>query len=73
MLDTESPGKNAETEYDELDGFESEDDDPNIFKIRDSLKPAKAQAYTAKELHGKFSLQRMIAAVDGVQNKYTKG
>ena len=42
----------AEAEYDELDEFNSDDDDPNVFKIRDSLEQASGVTYTTKRLHG---------------------
>jgi len=50
-----SKGLGAEAEYDELDGFNSDDDDPNVFKIRDSLEQASGVTYTTKQLHGSFS------------------
>lgn len=58
MQSSTSPSKaaEAEAEYDELDGFNSDDDDPNVFRIRDSLEQASGVIYTTKQLHGLFSL-----------------
>jgi hypothetical protein len=57
MESSASPSKaaGAEAEYDELDEFNSDDDDPNVFKIRDSLEQASGVTYTTKRLHGPFS------------------
>lgn len=49
-----TPPKSAtEMELDELedDDFESEDDDPNVFKIRNPISPATAKIFSTKELH----------------------
>lgn len=49
-----TPPKSAtEAELDELeDDFESDVDDPNVFKIRHPLKRATAVLLTTKQLHG---------------------
>lgn len=51
-----TPPKSAtdvDAELDELeDDFESDVDDPNVFKIRKPIKPATALLLTTKELHG---------------------
>jgi hypothetical protein len=54
MQSPASPSKDlgVEAEYDELDDFNSDDDDPNVFKIRDSLEQASGVTYTTKQLHG---------------------
>jgi hypothetical protein len=57
MESSASPGKSAgvAAEYDELDEFNSDDDeDPNVFKIREPLEQASGVTYTTKQLHGLF-------------------
>lgn len=57
MDSSTSPSKSAgvEAEYDELDDFNSDDDDdPNVFKIREPLEQACGVTYTTKQLHGPF-------------------
>ncbi|KAG1802727.1 uncharacterized protein HD556DRAFT_708729 [Suillus plorans] len=41
-----------EKELDELDDdYQSDDEDPNVFKVRDALTPPSAMSYSAQELH----------------------
>ncbi|KAG2150495.1 hypothetical protein DEU56DRAFT_32120 [Suillus clintonianus] len=41
-----------EKDIDELeDDYQSDDDDPNVFKVRDALMPPSAMSYSAQELH----------------------
>jgi hypothetical protein len=49
-----TPPKSAtEQELDELEeDFESDNDDPNVFKIRQPLQGASAVLLTTKQLHG---------------------
>ena len=54
MASSGSPSKVTEPEYDELDDFDSDDDDPNVFKIRGCLGEGKGVIYTTKQLHGSF-------------------
>jgi len=47
------PRSNAEAELDELeDDFQSDEDDPSVFKIRQPLKRASAVLLTTRQLHG---------------------
>lgn len=47
------PKSITEPELDELeDDFESDVDDPSVFKIRKPIQPATALLLTTKELHG---------------------
>jgi hypothetical protein len=40
-----------EKDLDELeDDYQSDDDDPNVFKVRDALMPPSAMSYSAQEL-----------------------
>ncbi|KAF9008994.1 hypothetical protein BDQ17DRAFT_1349335 [Cyathus striatus] len=42
----------ADTEYDELDEeFDSDNEDPNVFHIRDPLQPPSAKIYSTAQLH----------------------
>ncbi|KAF8897611.1 hypothetical protein BD779DRAFT_1432544 [Infundibulicybe gibba] len=43
--------QDAEYELDELEDEYESDSDPNVFKIRDPLKPASAKIFTTRELH----------------------
>jgi hypothetical protein len=44
----------GEENIDELDdGFESEEDDNGVFKVRDMLQPPSAKSFSTKELHSK--------------------
>jgi len=46
-----SPPASKDQDFDELDdGYES-DSDPNVFKIRDPLKPPSAKIFSTQELH----------------------
>lgn len=41
-----------EKDLDELeDDYQSDNDDPNVFKVRDALTPPSAMSYSAQELH----------------------
>lgn len=47
--------KAADADYDELDDeYDSDDEDPNVFRIRNPLSPPHAKIYTTRELHSKF-------------------
>jgi len=47
------PRSNVEPELDELeDDFQSDVDDPSVFKIRQPLKRDSAVLLTTKQLHG---------------------
>jgi hypothetical protein len=68
MQTSASPSKvpAAEADYDELDEFNSDDDDPNVFKIRDSLEQASGVTYTTKRLHGSLCFD---VSLDGRLNR----
>jgi hypothetical protein len=51
-----SPVRESE-KFDELDdGFESDTDDPNVFKIRGALNPPSAKLLSTSELHSESAL-----------------
>jgi hypothetical protein len=51
------PKSMTSAELDELEeDFESDVDDPTVFKIRKPIQPATALLLTTKDLHGVFEL-----------------
>jgi len=51
-----------EKDFDELDAdYQSDNDDPKVFKVRDALSPPLAMSYTAKELHSASAAAQLMA------------
>jgi hypothetical protein len=50
--------------FDELDdgfGVESDQEDSNVFKIRDMLNPPAASSFSTKTLHGQFHVSCILS------------
>ena len=55
----------GEENIDELDdGFESEEDDNGVFKVRDMLQPPSAKSFSTKELHSKQHFLYICADIE---------
>ncbi len=56
VLSSVTPPKSpTDAELDELeDDFESDVDDPSVFKIRNPIEPATALLLSTKQLHGMY-------------------
>ena len=71
------PSLEPEKLLDELDdGFESDSEDPNAFKIRDALNPPSANSLSTAELHGELdNIERVFIickdAVDHFLSPYS--
>jgi hypothetical protein len=51
-----------EKDLDELeDDYQSDDDDPNVFKVRDALMPPSAMSYSAQELQSTSANTKLVS------------